>query len=97
MVEALTGHELFASAPSWHGQWFSKLLRAAGLPRHALRLRDTDEVQRDAVLAVLERGGVPVGARPDILHDILEPARLAAKAEARAHRALDDARGELSL
>ncbi|SDB21995.1 3'-5' exonuclease [Belnapia rosea] len=97
MVETLTGHDLFASAPSWDGQWLSKLLQAAGLPRHALRLRDTDEAQRDAVLAVLERSGVPVGARRDILDGILEPARLAAKAGAPAHRALEDARGELRL
>jgi hypothetical protein len=97
MVETLTGHDLYASAPSWDGQWLSKLLRAAGLPRHALRLRDTDEAQRGAVLAVLERGGVPVGARRDILDGILEPARRAAKAQAPAHRALDDARRELSL
>ncbi|SDB21653.1 3'-5' exonuclease family protein [Belnapia rosea] len=33
MMETLTGHELFASAPSWDGQWLSKLLRAAGLLR----------------------------------------------------------------
>lgn len=97
MMETLTDHDLCASAPSWDGQWLSKLLRAAGLPRHALRLRDTDEVQRDAVIAVLKRGGVPVGARRDILDGILEPARLAAKAEAPAHRALEDARWELSL
>lgn len=97
MLEMLTGHDLYASAPSWDGKWLSTLLRAAGLPRHALRLRDTDEAQRDAVLAVLERGGVPVGARRDILDGILEPARLAAKADAPAHRALEDARGELNL
>ena len=97
MVETLTGHEMFASAASWDGQWLSRLLRTAGLPRHALRLRDTDEAQRDAVLAVLERSGVPVGAWRDILDGILEPARLAAKAEVPAHRALDDARRELNL
>lgn len=97
MLETLTGHELCASAPSWDGQWLSKLLRAAGLPRHALRLRDTDEVQCEAALAVLERGGVPAGDRRGILRGILEPARLAAKAATPAHRALDDARGELRL
>ena len=48
LVEQLTGHALYASAPSWDGQWLSRLLRAAGLPRHALRLRDTDEAQAQA-------------------------------------------------
>lgn len=43
MVEVLGHHELFASAPSWHGKWLSVLLRGAGFPRHALCLRDTDE------------------------------------------------------
>ncbi len=97
MVETLTGHDLFASAPSWDGQWLSRLLRAAGLPRHALRLRDTDELQRDTALAVLERAGVPVAARRDLTDDILEANRSRAKAAPPAHRALEDARGELSL
>ena len=39
MVEALTGYELFASAPSCNGKWLGALLRSAGIPRHALRLR----------------------------------------------------------
>lgn len=96
MVETLTGHDLYAPAPSWDGQWLTRLLRAAGLPRHALRLRDTDEAQRSAALAALERSGVPMGTRRDLLDGILEPARQAAKAEAPAHRALEDARRERS-
>ncbi len=43
MVETLSGHDLYASAPSWDGKWLSALLRAAGHPRHALRLRKSDE------------------------------------------------------
>jgi hypothetical protein len=97
MVDTLTGHELYASAPSWDGQWLSKLLRAAGLPRHALRLRDTEEAQRDSVLAVLERGGVPVSARRDVLGGILETTRIKAKAAPPAHRAMEDGRRELGL
>jgi hypothetical protein len=54
MVEQLTGHDLTASAPSWDGKWLSVLLRAAGLPRHALRLRDTDEAQREAARQILK-------------------------------------------
>jgi hypothetical protein len=97
MLDRLTSHELYASAPSWDGQWLSKLLRAAGLPRHALRLRDTEEAQRHAVLTTLENAGVPVDARCAVLNGILEAARHAAEAEPPVHRALDDARRELRL
>ncbi|HWX51305.1 MAG TPA: transcriptional regulator [Roseomonas sp.] len=92
MVEALTGHDLYASAPSWDGQWLSRLLRAAGLPRHALRLRDTEEAQRQAVQAVLE------GASAEQVEDLLQAAQQAIEAaEVPTHRALDDARRELRL
>lgn len=53
MVDLLTGHDLTASAPSWDGKWLSVLLRAAGLPRHALRLRDTEAVQRETMRDIL--------------------------------------------
>jgi hypothetical protein len=53
MIEALAGHQLYASAPSWDGKWLSALLRAAGLPRHALRLEDSEVAQRDVVSALL--------------------------------------------
>jgi len=62
MVEALTGHDLFASAPSWDGKWLSVLLRGAGLPRHALRLCDTEEALRETAT--------------EILRPVLPPARL---------------------
>lgn len=55
MMEALTGHGLFASAPSWDGKCFSAVLRAASLPHHALRLRDTDETVRETVSEVFTR------------------------------------------
>ncbi|KQS75685.1 transcriptional regulator [Rhizobium sp. Leaf384] len=44
MMETLEGHALYASAPSWDGKWLSVLLRAGGLPRHALRLAKSDDV-----------------------------------------------------
>jgi hypothetical protein len=53
MVDTLAGHQLYASAPSWDGKWLSVLLRAAGLPRHALRLQDSEVAQREAVTALL--------------------------------------------
>jgi hypothetical protein len=97
MLEALKGHALYASAPSWDGQWMSRLLRAAGLPRHALRLYDTEKVQRSSAMAALEAAGVPAGVRRDLIEDVLAAARRAAEAETPAHRALDDARRELRL
>jgi len=93
MVEALSGHDLTASAPSWDGKWLSALLRAAGLPRHSLRLRDTEEAQRGTAKALLQ--------------DCVSPARLALEVErlriraiadrpqgTAAHRALADAQEE---
>lgn len=92
MVEVLSGHDLYASAPSWDGQWLSRLLRAAGLPRHALRLRDTEEVQRLAASTVFQ------GASEGQVEAVLSVAREAVEASGPpAHRALDDARRELLL
>jgi hypothetical protein len=42
-------HALYASAPSWDGKWLSALLRAAGLPRHSLRLKDTEEARQEVI------------------------------------------------
>lgn len=93
MIEALTGHDLFASAPSWDGKWLSALLRAAGLPRHALRLRDSDEAYLEMAKELLRKA-----VQPEHLEQVASS--LVAGAEARspekppAHRALADAQGE---
>lgn len=89
MVEVLSGHDLLASAPSWDGKWLSVLLRAAGLPRHALRLRDTEAAQVEAAMSALS-------AREAAL-DALQLARLALADEPVAHRAVEDARREWRL
>ena len=93
MVDQLSGHDLTASAPSWDGKWLSVLLRAAGLPRHALRLRDTEEVQRETARNIL-RDGISAGH----LEAAVERIRLAAIAAlpegVSAHRALADAEVE---
>ena len=93
MVAELSAHELTASAPSWDGKWLSALLRAAGLPRHSLRLRDTEDVQRDTARRIL-RGRVA----PERLEAEVERIRLQALAarreETAAHRALADAQQE---
>ncbi len=95
IVERLSGHALYASAPSWDGQWLSRLLRAAGLPRHALRLRDTDEAQVEAAERILS--ALAERERAEAVRDVVEAARAEHEARPPAHRALDDARGELAL
>ena len=92
MIEALTGHDLFASAPSWDGKWLSALLRAAGIPRHALRLRETDAALRETAAEML--GPHIAGPRLDIaVHNLVAKAGAGGN-EPPAHRALADAVAE---
>jgi hypothetical protein len=91
MLKELSGHQLYASAPSWDGKWLSVLLRAAGLPRHALRLKKSDE-------AFLDAARFAVG--PDLPEVALAAfvARVIEKTDPTgipAHRALPDAKLEL--
>jgi len=92
MVTVLDGHDLLASAPSWDGKWLSVLLRAAGLPRHTLRLRDSD----DAILEVARetlRGKVP-DAELEALASKAAETEVRIPGTAPAHRALADAEEE---
>ena len=89
MVEVLTGHDLLASAPSWDGKWLSALLRAAGFPRHMLRLRSSREACRECAEAALR---TLVGAeRLAILVDGLLAQTERVGGVVAAHRALPDA------
>ena len=98
MVDGLAGHALYATAPSWDGQWLSKLLRAAGRPRHALGLEDTTVAHRRVVREVLEQAGVPPDQHDAVLKIVLDQAERRFKGDAPpAHRALDDAKAELQL
>lgn len=90
MVEELSGHDLIASAPSWDGKWMSTLLRAAGLPRHSLRLRDSDDVHRECALAILEPA-LPRDRLDSALAQVLSIIDRRAAAKTPAHRALADA------
>jgi hypothetical protein len=93
MVDRLTGHTLFASAPSWDGKWLSALLRAAKLPRHALRIRDTEEARAEAARKIL----APV-VPPERLHiaitDLLTLVEGRREDIPPAHRSLPDAQDE---
>jgi hypothetical protein len=98
MLDMLSGHALYATAPSWDGQWLSKLLRGAGLPRHALRLQDTDIAHESSIVRILQEVGVPESRRTDLAKEILAQARLKDEAEGEpAHRALADAQRELRV
>jgi hypothetical protein len=91
-VEALSGHDLFASAPSWDGKWLSTLLRSAEIPRHTLRLRDTDDALHETATEILAT--VFSGSRLDReVHNLVALAGVRA-VEAPAHRALPDAVAE---
>lgn len=90
MVEQLTGHDLLASAPSWDGKWMSTLLRAAGLPRHSLRLRDSDGAHRECATAIL-KPILPPNEVEDTVGNLLALTEIRDPGEPPAHRALADA------
>lgn len=95
MVAALNSHDLLASAPSWDGKWLSVLLRAAGLPRHALRLRGADAALRECIAAMLAPGAAP-DQREKTVADLLAMAGGRADGPP-AHRALPDAQAERAV
>jgi hypothetical protein len=90
LLETLGVHDVYVTAPSWDGMWLSRLLRGAGLPRHAMRLKEAEEAHIGAALDAL-------GAGPDDPHallaavDFLAQARGALAARPPVHRALADA------
>jgi hypothetical protein len=89
LLDRLQGHDLFVTAPSWDGKWLSVLLRAAGLPRHALRVQNADVAHAAAVIQAL--------GSADRAPEILAEARQGLADEPIRHRALADARQELRL
>ncbi len=89
-VDALSGHDLYASAPSWDGKWMSILLRAADLPRHALRVSDTETARAEAARRVL-RGKVAPEALAASVASVLEDVAQWLALQPVQHRALADA------
>jgi hypothetical protein len=94
MVDALDGHALYASAPSWDGKWLSLLLRSAGVPRHALRLKDTEEAQYESAAEILAPL-VPERELEGRVRAIMAAVREAGEARLVRHRAVADAEEEL--
>lgn len=90
VLDALGPQQVYVTAPSWDGMWLSKLLRAGGLPRHALRMQEADEAHVGGALEILGGDFADPFARAAAL-DILFEARRAAAPAPPAHRALADA------
>ena len=91
MIATLSDHDLYASSPSWDGKWLSVLLRAGGLPRHALRVRKSDDLFVEVASRLLEDSnmlGIDAAALVVGIIEGSEPAKP-------AHRALPDAVLEL--
>ncbi|MBB3017778.1 hypothetical protein FHR70_000818 [Microvirga lupini] len=98
MMSALKGYTLYATAPSWDGKWLSRLLRSAGLPRHALRLQDTEELHQQTVREALIGMNVPVDLHDELMKRVLSQAqRKDDELGPAEHRALADARREMRL
>lgn len=93
MVEALAGHDLLASAPSWDGKWLSALFRAAGLPRHSLRLRDSDDARRECAAAILAPL-LPAEHLTESVANLVTLTKVRKPGTPPAHRALADAEEE---
>ena len=92
LLEALGPHVVYASAPSWDGKWLSVLLRKAGLPRHAMRLKDSDEAHLEAAREILAPSIAP--SRLDAaMANAIQRARDEAGDEP-THRAVEDAERE---
>lgn len=93
MIDSLSGHDLLASAPSWDGKWLSTLLRAAGYPRHSLRLRRSEDAYREVATAILSPHVLGERLEQEVM-DILALAEVHARMAAPSHRALADAEAE---
>jgi len=93
MIDALTGHDLLASAPSWDGTWLSALLRAAGHSRHSLKLRRTDDAMRETARAILANS-CPAGELEARVGDLLTLVEVREARAPPAHGALPDAEAE---
>ncbi len=89
-LSALAGHTLYASAPSWDGKWLSTLLRAAGHPRHALRLAKSDAAFFDAAVEILGQY-----CNASEVEQLVQSVIMTIAPDRPAHRALPDALIEL--
>src|SRR3712207_8418879 len=71
-------------------------LRAAGLPRHALKVRDTDEAHERAVAAAFAKTGVPPTTWSALGKEVLDAARKAVEREDRKSTRLNSSHANIS-
>ena len=92
LVAALNDDVVYASSPSWDGHWLSMLLRAAGRPRHLMRLKDSEE-------AFVEMARQRLGETADdaTVAVAVAETRDRVQAQPASHRALADARREWQI
>ncbi|HEY9012200.1 MAG TPA: transcriptional regulator [Devosia sp.] len=88
VVDLFAGNMVYCSAPSWDGHWLSMLLRAAGRPRHLLRMLDTEVAFEEAARQRLASDDEAAIA------ELVAQARTEAAAWPVTHRAEADARRE---
>jgi hypothetical protein len=93
VLEALREHTVFVSAPAWDGKWMSVLFRSAGVPRHAIRVHDSDEAHLAAAAEVLGRVCARRDVTPLAKRLLLDARDHVARGPPR-HRALPDAQQE---
>ena len=96
LLSTLSEHVVYASAPSWDGKWLSVLFRAAGMPRHAMRLKDSDEAYVEAAVEVLSASMPPAEVNTlatEIVRRVLDAT---VRCSVR-HRALADAEQERQI
>ena len=91
LIDALSGNEVFADAPSWDGDWLSVLLRSAGFPGGALQLVDIDVGLCELTRAILAPS-LPSSEIKRATRLILADASARFDGRPRAQRALVDAR-----
>jgi hypothetical protein len=93
LLSELGDCRVYASAPSWDGKWLSRLLRGAGLPRHALRLKDTEEARAEAAREILA-AALPAAEVEAAVAGVLAEAAEIGRAAHVSHRAVEDAERE---
>lgn len=92
LVELFANNVVHAGAPSWDGHWLSMLLRAAGRPRHLLRLRPSDEA-----FAAAARQRLGSAADEAAIIARITAARARVEVRPAMHRAFADARRDWEI
>lgn len=96
VLDRLSPHAVHVTAPSWDGMWLSRLFRASGIPRHAMRFKDAGEAHFAAAVEALA-GVVEAAELEPLAVGIIHRTVAARAGRPPAHRALADAEAELEL